>query len=246
MSIVIFQHAPSDGLGRLAPVLRDHGHRLDIRRLDLAPAAGGRSIPPDLDGVSAVISLGGPQNVGEDHPWMRAELDFLRAAHERQLPVIGICLGAQMIAAALGGEVGPMPTPEFGFCRVTQTPAGNTDVMLAGIPWGTHQFQAHAQEIRKLPPDSALLASSPGCKVQCFRAGLRTYGFQYHFESLRDDIDGFARDAWGRSVMQALGLSETDLKSQCEQHFDTFARLGDRLCGNLVGLMFPAVTRTRA
>lgn len=242
MPIIVFQHAPSDGLGRLGPILRDHAHKLDIRRLDQRGAA---AIPGDFDGVTAVISLGGPQNVGESHPWMQAELAFLKGAHARQIPLIGLCLGSQLIAHALGGEVGPAAKPEFGFCRVSQAPAGNTDIMLAGIAWNSHQFQAHAHEVKKLPPDALLLASSKDCKVQCYRVGLRTYGFQYHFECDREDVEAFGRDSWCKGVMQSLGMTDADLKAQTAEHYESFARLGDRLCGNLASFMFPAVSRMR-
>lgn len=80
MPIVVLQHADSDSIGRLGPILRDQGHALDIRRLDLSPVQGGRPIPPDYDNVSAVISLGGPMNVGDAGvPWIEAELAYSRA-----------------------------------------------------------------------------------------------------------------------------------------------------------------------
>lgn len=246
MAIIVLQHGPLDGLGRLGPILRDNAHRLEICRLDIpAGRAGARGVPVDFDGVSGVISLGGHQNVGEDHPWMAAELAFLKEAHARQLPLIGVCLGAQLIAAALGGEVGPAATPEFGFCRVVQTPPGNTDVILAGQPWTSWQFQAHGQEIKKAPEGATVLASSPVCKVQCFRAGLRTYGFQYHFEATRADVEQFCRDAWCKSVMQQLKLSDADMAGQVERHYAEFDRLGDRLAKNIESFMFPALTRAR-
>src|SRR5206468_4056424 len=100
----------------------------------------------------------------------------------------------QLIARALGGEVAPMAggKHEWGFHRFVQTPAGNTDTILAGIPWGTWQFQMHGQEVSKPPEGATILQSSAACRVQAFRTGLRTYGFQYHFEIMRDRLDGAA------------------------------------------------------
>ncbi len=103
MAIVVFQHADECRPGRLGLTLRDHGFRLDIRRVDR-----GDAIPPDFDNIDGVVSLGGPQYVTDSHAWIQRELDFLAKAHERGLPVVGICLGAQLIGKALGGEVGPM------------------------------------------------------------------------------------------------------------------------------------------
>lgn len=249
MAIVVLQHADSDGIGRLGPILRDHGHALDIRRLDLSPMQGGRPVPPDYDNVSGVISLGGPMNVGDagvPGGWMDAELAYLKGAHERGLPLIGICLGAQMIAKSLGGEVGPMETPgEFGFNEVNVTVPGQTETMMAGIQWSSRQWQAHGQEIKKLPDGAALLATGKLCKVQAFKLGLRTYGFQYHFESDRADIDTFLADAWSRQLMEKLGLTAGDVTRQAEEHYAMFERLGNRLCGNMATYLFPSATRLR-
>jgi len=254
MPIVVLQHAAMDGVGRLGPELRDHALKLDIRRLDLPAAQGGRGVPIDFDDVDAVISLGGPMNVGDATPltagWMQAELDFLREAHARQLPVLGLCLGAQMIAKAIGGEVGvsgPAPSgPEIGFCAVQQTPPGNTDRILAGIPWTSWQFQAHGQEIKKLPDGATLLQTSPACKVQAFSVGLRTYAFQYHFETTKGDVDGYLADPWCQGLMSALGVSQSQLRAQASEHYEAFERLGQRLAGNIAAYMFPMRSMTRA
>jgi GMP synthase-like glutamine amidotransferase len=241
MAIIVFQHSPTDHLGRLAPVLRDHAHRIDLRRLDQ-----GHRVPGDFDGVDAVISLGGPMNVGDNFAWMKPEMDYLAAAHARQIPLLGICLGHQLLAAALGGEVGPSATPEFGFARVSTGPAGQTDTMLAGVPWSTMPFHAHGQEVKKLPEGAIALQSSAACKVQAFKLGLRTYGFQYHFETTSADVELFIRDAWGQSVMNQLGLTPETVRKQLIDNWDGFARLGDRLCENIVQYMFTPIQKLRA
>jgi len=222
--------------------LRDHGFKLDIRRLDEVGAPG---VPADFDDVEGVISMGGPQNVGESHPWMEPELAFLRGAHQRQIPVIGVCLGHQLIGAALGGQVGPLDggKNEWGFAKVSLNTTGQIEPMLAGIAWDSMQFQAHGQEVKQLPPDATLLASSALCKIQAFRAGLRTFGFQYHFECDRSMIDRFIMKS--ADSMAKAGLTAADVSAQAEKHYPGFARLGDRLCVNLAAYLFP-LQRKRA
>lgn len=235
MRTVVFQHSEIGGPGRLGLTLRDHAHKLDIRRPDK-----GDPIPPDLDDVDGVISLGGPQNVdepGSNASWMDRELAFLRAAHDRSLPVIGICLGAQMIAHALGGEVAKMERPEFGFHDVELTPAGQTDAILSGVAWTCPQFQTHGREVARLPPDATLLATNARCKAQAFRVGLRTYGFQYHFESDRDGIAAFARE--GKQEFYDAGLAFDEVMKQADAKYDRFGRMADRLCVNLAAYLYP-------
>jgi GMP synthase (glutamine-hydrolysing) len=248
MAIIVFQHSPLCGAGRLGATLRDHGFKLDIRRLDTGGAAGG-GVPPDLDNVHGVVSMGGPQNVGESHAWMEPQYAFLRKAHAAQLPIIGVCLGAQLIAHALGGQVGPMtdaagrPKLEAGFHKVSINPTGQIEPMLAGILWDSMQFQMHGHEVRQLPPDSTLLASSVACKSQAFRVGLRTFGFQYHFECDRPMVDVLTKDS--EEWMRPAGVTVSDVAAQADRCYPEFARLADRLCVNLATLLFPVERRVR-
>lgn len=230
MPIIVFQHSAENRPGRLGATLRDHGHRLDIRRLDR-----GDEVPPDFDDVTGVITLGGPQNTDEDYPWMDAELAYLRGAHERQLPVVGVCLGAQLIAAALGGSVAPMSSPEIGYVALTLTPQGYVDTVLAGVAWECPVLSHHAREITTPPEGAAVLGKSEKCGAQVFRAGLRTYGFQYHFE---------ADEAMALEIHRASGdtsVSVAELTAQNNTHYQTFARLADRVCVNIAAHLMPSV-----
>ncbi len=234
MAIIVFQHSERGGPGRLGASLRDHGFKLDIRRLDLL---GARALPADLDNVHGIISLGGPQNVGEAHDWMPGEMDLLRRAHAQQLPLIGICLGAQMIAATLGGEVGPMGTPEVGMPIVSLNPGGQTDSILGGVPWDCPQFSTHGYEIKKLPAGAQLLGSSKQCKVQVYRAGIRTYGFQYHPECDMESISAYT--AADGPFHERAGVTAAQVLAEAEKNYEMFARAADRLAVNLAAFLFP-------
>jgi GMP synthase (glutamine-hydrolysing) len=231
MAIIVFQHSDIGGPGRLGRVFRDHALTLDIRRVDLPEAEGGAPIPPDLDDVEGVISLGGPQDVLTSEPWVQQEIEFLRAAHEAGLPVLGICLGCQFLGKALGAEVDRAARPERGFTRIVQTPAGNTDRVLAGIPWTTWQFQSHEWEVKAPPPGATLLQTAgdaSGTKVQAFTAGMRTYGFQYHPEFDADAIRAMTR-TW----------TDVQVESQLAEQYATFDRLSRRLFVNMAAFLFP-------
>lgn len=239
MSIVVFQHSKDAGPGRLGSILVEYGHRLRV--VDLYH---GDAVPTDLDDVDAVIVLGGRMNVSDTaaYPWLRDEMDFIAAAHARQLPVVGICFGSQLIATALGGEVRSMAAgPEIGWCDVRLSFAGTTDPVHTGLPWTSTQFEWHAQEITRLPAGATVLSSSDQCKVQAFRVGVRTYGFQYHFEVTEQMIASWAREH--AEEREGSGLSAARLEAMTQRHYDTFDRLATRLSRSIADYVVPAVQR---
>lgn len=237
MAILVFEHDPRDPAGRLGQALRDVGHSLRVIRLH-----DGDALPPDLDDVDGVVSLGGPQNVDEvdQHAWMAGEIDLIRQAHESQLPVAGICLGAQLIATALGGEVSKMEQPEIGWHDVQLAFPGTMEVMYAGVPWKSTQFHAHGYEVTKLPPGATPLAGSAMCRNQAFKVGFKTYGFQYHFEWDRKGIeawlDGVKQRAGGGGFAKGVDLEA--VRRQLDEHYEMYRHMGDRLCGNLTTYLF--------
>ncbi len=138
---------------------------------------------PSLDGYRGLVVLGGPMNVDEvdAHPHLTTEEGLIREAIERGLPVLGVCLGAQLIASALGARVGLAPEKEIGWTDVAVTQDGERDPLLGHFAPSARLFQWHGRTF-ELPRGAVHLARSPACANQAFRYGDRAYGLQFHLE----------------------------------------------------------------
>lgn len=232
MALVVFQHHKNEPPAALGDILRDRGHKLRVVAL-----YNNEPVPADLDDVDGIVSMGGPQNVGETDkfPYLAAEMDYIKKAHAAGKPIVGVCLGAQLIAKTLGGEVAAMATPEVGWAPIKQAFPGTIDTLYQGIPWDTMQMHMHGQEVTKLPPGGVPLAGSKACKTQAFKVGLRTYGFQYHFEWREEDIKLAAKD----ELVAKAGSSADAITNGVAQHFDGYRRLGNRLAETMALMLFP-------
>lgn len=230
--IVVLQHNDHQHAGRLGRTLRDHGFRLDVRRPDIDPA----SVPTDLDDLHGLVILGGAQNIDESHPFIAREQALVRAMHGAGRPVVGVCLGSQVITTALGGTVARMPVPEVGVSPVHLSVPGQTETILAGIPWSCPMLHSHAYGATATAPGATVLASSPGCKVQAYRVGLRTFGFQFHFEC---DL-AMASAMFDRSMELArtAGIHRARLDEELARHAEIFDRASDRIAGNIAAFAF--------
>lgn len=241
--LLVLQHESHEGPGRLGAVLRDFGHRLHTVRV-----YAGEAIPATLADVDGVIVLGGCMNTCDapNLPWMAREIEIIKEAHAANIPVLGICLGAQLIAVALGGEVGPADKPEIGMGQVSMSFFGANDPMLVGLPYQFTTAHAHGQEVKKMPANGtpAALLSSKGCKNQAFRAGLRTYGFQYHFEWTLAQIEAAidAEPTW----LTTLGVEAAPLKAQAKADYARYEELGLRQCQLIAERLFPIEKRVAA
>lgn len=230
--IVVLQHNDKQHAGRLGRVLSDNGFRLDVRRPDL----DANSVPTDLDDLHGLLILGGHQNVDESHAFLSKEQSLIRMAHDKDLPVVGICLGAQQISKALGASVERMEKPSVGVLPIDLTVPAQTETIYSGIPWKCPVLQSHAYAATDVPSGATLLASSPECKVQAFKAGLRTYAFQFHFEcDMPMSVDMFDRSM---DLAERAGVSRATMDAQLKQHAEMFDRAADRICGNLATFAF--------
>ncbi|HTD07640.1 MAG TPA: type 1 glutamine amidotransferase [Solirubrobacteraceae bacterium] len=172
----VLQHVPFEGPGLIAVQAHAHGIELDERHLYRGDTL------PSLDQLAGLVVLGGPMGVGdtEQYPHLAAEIDLLAGAVAADMPVLGVCLGAQLLACALGGQVGSTGSTEVGIGSVALTPAGERDGVLG--PSGRFVPVLHwHDDMFTIPPGAELLASSDRCVNQAFRAG-RAYGLQFHVE----------------------------------------------------------------
>jgi GMP synthase (glutamine-hydrolysing) len=139
---------------------------------------------PDLDDVSGLIALGGAMNANQigDYPFLQRVRSVLEGAVERDVPVLGICLGGQLLACTLGAEVEPMITKEVGFRRVEATAEGREDPVMSPFAPSMPVFEFH-EDAFALPPDAELLFVGEEAPNQAFRFGPVAYGVQFHFEA---------------------------------------------------------------
>lgn len=183
--ILVFQHVPYEPLGTLDPLLRAAGFRIRYVNFGRNP-----QVRPTLEKYAALIVLGGPMNSDQidTYPNLISEVEIIREAIDRDMSVLGICLGAQLLAKALGGSVSRNPVREIGWYDVSLTDEGIADPVLSTFAKRQPVFQWHEDGIG-LPPGAVHLASSPASKVQAFRYGEHAYGFQFHLEADSSLID---------------------------------------------------------
>jgi GMP synthase-like glutamine amidotransferase len=172
-----FQHVPFEDLGCIAPYLLAHGHTLSATR---SHAGETPPAPTDFD---ALIVMGGPMNVDDvdAHPWLAGEKAAIAAAIAQGKPVLGICLGAQLIAAALGAAVTRNAETEIGWFDVALTPQARTHALFSGFPERFSAFHWHGDTFA-IPDAAQHLMRSEACANQAFSLGARVIGLQFHLE----------------------------------------------------------------
>ena len=181
MQVQVLQHVPFEGLGSIAAWLSERGAAVHTTRFYQS------AVLPDPRSIDLVIAMGGPMSVNDErgYPWLKEEKAFVKEAVDRGCGVLGVCLGAQMIASALGARVFANAHKEIGWFPVR---AMSTEADVFRFPPKTTVFHWHGETF-DLPAGAVHLASSVGCRNQAFQIGRNVIGLQFHLETTPESAD---------------------------------------------------------
>lgn len=225
--VLIFRHIECEGPGYLGDVLAARGVPYRIIHLD-----AGEAVPAGIAGVGGLVFMGGPMSVNDPLPWLAQELALIRRACEEDIPVLGHCLGGQLIAKALGAEVGPNPVKEIGWHEIACAPAAEQSGLLDRLPARFEGFHWHGETFA-LPPGADLLMQSAHCRHQAFIKG-RALALQFHVE-----VTGAMVRAWcaeyRAELEQNAGRPAVQTAAQMTERLETRIEGLQRIADSLYG-----------
>lgn len=212
MRIHTFEHVPFEGPAALADWASDNGHSLARTSVY---AGGPLPEPEDFD-VLAV--QGGPMSVHDEaeHPWLATEKAFLRRAVDAGKRILGVCLGAQLLAEVLGGTVTRNPEPEIGWFPVEATDAGRDSSLFAGLPGRFTAFHWHGETF-SIPPGGVRLAHSRACANQAFAHGRNVLGLQFHLETTPRSMERLIENCADEIVDAPFVQDAERMRAQADQ-----------------------------
>jgi len=227
--VLAIVHQPDAGLGVFTETIDAAGDRIEEWLPVRSPAP-----PSDLRDYGAVITLGGAMHPDQehDHPWLAAEKRLLGRLLEEGTPVLGVCLGAQLLAGVAGAEVRRAGAPEIGWFPVRTTPAASGDRLLGPLAPSFEALEWHSYEF-SLPPGATSLARSERC-LQAFRIGNAAWGIQFHAEVSAPDLESWIDDWRSDPDAVAFGLDADALRAETVGALAGWNELGRELCGRFL------------
>lgn len=209
--VLVLEHTRGAGLSAFTEVLDGRTNTAPWRRIHIPDGA---PPPDDLDAVAGLIVMGGAMSAVDPlaHDWMPAELDLLRRAVEQEVPVLGVCLGAQLLGTALGGEVEALTTPEVGFPALRHTDEVGGDEVMAGWPDGAPALMIHEDEVATLPPGAvSLLSGDDG--VPAWRLG-SAWAVQFHPEVTPEQLTTWVEQGLLDGLLERSGVDVAELLAE--------------------------------
>ena len=192
---------------------------------------------PALDAYDALWVMGGPMDVWQEaaHPWLKPEKALIKEAVQiRKMPFLGLCLGHQLLAEALGGRVGKSNVPEVGVMEVSLTAEGAEAPIFADLPQQFQCLQWHSAEVTAMPAGAFCLAASAACDVQAMQWGTHAFSAQFHMELEADTVRNWAKIP---EYAAALGAGGADrMEADAAAHMAIFNQMAERLYNNWMAI----------
>jgi GMP synthase (glutamine-hydrolysing) len=237
MNVLIIKHIEVEGPGLIEDHLRRE--KIPYRTLNLET----NPLLPKLDEITHIVLLGGPMNVYEEdrYPFLRREDLFIKEALQRGKKVLGICLGAQLIAKALGTRVYKGPVKEIGWYDISLTEEGTKDPVFQGFPASFSAFQWHGDTF-EIPAAGRLLATSSPVPHQAFRYGENAYALQFHLEitegMIEEWMQGYEKEF---NAGELPRFSKEEIFQNTKAKWTDYSNLGRRFISRFLGLTQPSL-----